>query len=187
MKRSLFIPIAVLFAGCAGLGGGEGVGEGEGGTYGDEEGVRWTNGNPDFTPAKSVLLIPLNKTESGAMKDFNQDDNCFYSSATGLKRFYEGRGAKATLLPVNKADTLIALLEGFAAQKKTFDRVIFLAHGGYDGPMFYQSKQVGLDWPVVEVTEFQGDVHKKWHLQDYFLRYGAALSKVLCDWSTFMP
>src|SRR5512137_402889 len=174
MKSGLIALITVLLPACT-----ADVTESQGGTYGDTEGVRWIDGNPDFTPAKSALLIPLNKTESGALKDFNQDDNCFYASATGLKRFYEGLGTSATLLPVNKADTLIAALEGLAKQKKVYDRVIFLAHGGWHGPMFYMSKQVGLDWPVVEVGEFQGDAHKEWRLQEYFLRYGAAINKVL--------
>jgi Cys-rich repeat protein len=194
MKRGRIVLIATLLWGCASE---SEVGPGAPGTYGDTEGVRWTNGNPDFAPAKAPLIIPLNKTVSGSMKDFGQDDNCFYASATGLKRFYEGLGAKPTLLPVNTPEKLIAALDGLAQQKTLYDRIIFLAHGAWDGPMFYQSKQIGCDWPAVtqdcpaasstytpqciQMTEKQGQIHSQWHRQKSFLAYGLALSKVLAS------
>jgi len=145
---------------------------------GDDEGVRWTNGNPDFDPATSALIIPLNKTSTGLMSDFQPDDNCFYAAGNNLKKFYQARGATVRLLSVNTPEGLIANLETLIKQQKTFDRVIFLAHGGYDGPMYHRALQIGLDWPEVTLKEREGQEHKAWYLQKAFLEVGALLNQV---------
>jgi hypothetical protein len=61
--------------------------------------------------------------------------SAFLNAARQLTQFYQARGAKVDTVPdVWTGTDLTTKLGALAAQGRTYDRVISIGHGGYDGP-----------------------------------------------------
>ena len=98
--------------------------------------------------AGAVLLLPFEYLEDGKP---SADHNAFADGARALAAFYK-ESANATVVrpkagEVNGDPTsLYRYLEKLAKEPTRFDRVIILAHGGVDGPLWDRG-QIGYDWP----------------------------------------
>lgn len=96
-------------------------------------------------PGKSVLLLPF-------IYDIASDTTWLKQNADRLAKWYRGKGATAEVvsiagMPDDPTNGIYAVLEGFAQSGTKFDRIITLGHGGFDGPIYGEAGQIGLDWP----------------------------------------
>jgi hypothetical protein len=91
---------------------------------------------------KSVLLLPLQYR-------WSSDTNAFLDGALELRTWYRSKGATAYVVRLGlDPQTILDRLGELAAGGKKYDRIILLAHGGRDGPLWAQTwEQIGLNWP----------------------------------------
>jgi hypothetical protein len=88
---------------------------------------------------KNVLLLPLEYSDEGSV--------IFEYAAKALRGWYGSHGATVRLEQLGLSpDSVYSKLEALRGSK--FDRVVFLAHGGLDGPLWSKTwEQIGLNWP----------------------------------------
>jgi hypothetical protein len=115
---------------------------------------------------KNVLILgffypptPDPSYPNGMRNDGNASD----ASAQELRRWYQSMGASAHYLKVaDTPDSLIAQLQGPQNRGKKYDRIILIAHGGVDGPIFAKYwDQIGLNWPNLP-SDWAGHNHYGW-------------------------
>lgn len=100
--------------------------------------------------AKAVLLLPFQYREDGRI---TPDEYAFADGAKQLEAFYEEGGA-TVVRPTGSEltgdpESLFTYLRKLAGGKVRFDRIILLAHGGVDGPIWGDNYgQIGFDWPA---------------------------------------
>ena len=107
------------------------------------------NGSIELVAGRSVrglrvLLLPFPYTLY-----IGETTDCFLSNATALGVWYRAHGATTQVMTMGHTpDSIFTALESAKAGGAPFDRVITLAHGGVDGPLWDDGwTQIGLDWP----------------------------------------
>ena len=97
-----------------------------------------------FVKGLRVLLLPFPYPT-----DSTGTTHCFESNADSLGVWYRAHGAITQSVTMwGRPDSLFTILETAQSDGASFDRVITLAHGGVDGPVFDDGlNQIGLDWP----------------------------------------
>jgi hypothetical protein len=86
-------------------------------------------GKASFTRRRAALIV-----HNGSWED--RDERVFHGYAVRQATYYAGRGyVRRDLVLGNSWEAVIAALLAAGSQGRPYDRVVFIGHGGWDGPM----------------------------------------------------